>query len=128
MRENVIAAVVGAMALGLLLVGYREFDRAREAREAQRTLEQLNAESARAVQQWQAQQRRDAYARQQALSADRDRGVVVHGYVQPAQQRRHALLQDERCMGGVVVQVSTEDGVPTYRAVLEEGMPLRCDP
>lgn len=101
---KVAAAIVFA---ALLVVGYLEFSRVRDAGEARAALRELSASSAEQVRQVQLGQA--AAGKRAARSASDD-------------LRRRALAPDQQCVGGVVVRV---EGT-TYTQLGTIANPVRC--
>ena len=102
------AIVVSAVLVVVSLVAYREFARQRDIRDAQAMIQGVGSASVQVSQQVRAQ--RVAHEKQmQRAYAD---GM-----------RRRALSENQRCIGGVVVQV---DG-STYTQLGTIADPVRCE-
>lgn len=106
--SKVAAAILGAAFFAVVgFVGYHEFDRHRDAEAAAAALAELDASSARLVSQMGAQQVAGVAQRRAESSYD---------------LARRALSGNQRCVGGVVVQV---DGT-VYTQVGTISDPVHC--
>jgi hypothetical protein len=110
-----ISVVAAAFVLVLGFVGYREFERQREQEEALRVLSSMAAMGQRTAEQYQA-----GLAQVQIDQQERFREQSRQA---AADRLRYALADNQRCVGGVVVQV---DG-SRYTQLGSIQYPIHCD-
>ena len=106
--DPIAAAIVVSAALVVVSsIAYREFARQRDIRDVQAVLQGVGAASAQAVRQ----------ARSQRVFHEKQ---MQRAYADGL--RRQALSENQRCVGGVVVQV----GGSTYAQVGTIAQPVHC--
>lgn len=106
-----VAIVLSALLVIVCLIGYREYDRQRDIDMAMSMLQGLGESSQQYV-----QQQADYRAAEAANSAERRRRVVAEDL------RRRTLEGNQRCVGGVVVQVEGS----TYTQLGTISQPAYC--
>jgi hypothetical protein len=103
-----LGIVAGAVVLLLGFIGYHEYERQRDIREAQEMMSSLGE-----------------YASQAMADASRQeqRRQAVQTYQQSVERQRYVLSSSQRCIGGTVVTVN---GTVYTQDISADGRPVRC--